>query len=33
LKGELHLLESDQKLNKHTIFVDNQEKLASFSPE
>lgn len=33
LKGELHLLESHQKLNKHTIFVDSEDKLASFRPE
>jgi hypothetical protein len=33
LKGELHLLESDRKLNKHTVFVDSQQQLSDFRPE
>lgn len=32
LKGELHLLESDTKLNKHTVFVDTPQQLLDFKP-
>lgn len=33
MKGELHLLQADAKVNKHTIFVDSEEALSNFRPE
>lgn len=33
LKGELHLLQTEEKLNKHTIFVETEDQLNNFKVE